>query len=75
MAKNRMTTGLGHITKGDLQKLLFVCPPKEVIRSLFHQKLSPFVNQMEEINQLNAKYVGIRNALLPRLMSGELKVN
>jgi type I restriction enzyme, S subunit len=74
MAKNRMTTGLGHVTKGDLQKLLFVCPPIVIIQ-LFHQKLSPFVNQIEKINQLNAKYVGIRNALLPRLMSGELKVN
>ena len=74
MAKNRMTTGLGHVTKVDLQKLMFVDPPI-FLRERFHQLVGPLLEQIVYSQSTCVNLSKSRDALLPRLMSGELLVS
>jgi type I restriction enzyme S subunit len=73
IARNKQTTGLGHVTKQDLIRLKITAPDKAVC-AMFDDLVGP----------LHARYVGnlfesqtlaaTRDLLLPKLMSGEIRV-
>ncbi len=61
------------ISRGDFRQLLIVIPPSSIL-DIFHNKIKPlfenrFVNE-KKITSLTK----LRNILLPKLMSGEIRV-
>ena len=73
MARNKQTTGLGHVTKDDMRRLQVVVASRAV-REAFSKCVVPIFDQIllniTESRSLSAT----RDALLPKLMSGEIKV-
>ena len=74
IARNKQTTGLGHVTVADMQRLLVQDPPDEVL-SVFDKQVAPlfenyFLNSLE-----SEKLATIRDTLLPKLLSGEIRVS
>ncbi len=73
IARNKQTTGLGHVTISDLKRIMF--PYDKVVIEKFNLLVSPFYNKyfnnMLENNKLNK----IRDTLLPKLMNGEIDVS
>lgn len=72
-ARNKQTTGLGHVTVADMKRL-FVCWPSKEILAAFDLKTAPifdrvFANTIEAQNLAN-----LRDTLLPKLISGKLRV-
>ena len=73
-ARNKQTTGLGHVTVADMKRLL-VCWPTEEILAAFDRKIAPifdraFANSIE-VQALAA----LRDTILPKLISGELHMS
>lgn len=56
-----------------LKKMEIVVAPEEV-RDAFHQLTFPLISQMIHLRDENNKLAEIRDALLPKLMSGEIDV-
>lgn len=73
-AKDKQTTGLGHVTVQDLKRLKAVYPDQKVLKA-FSEVATPLLGRiqknMEQIADLNK----IRDSLLPKLISGELRVS
>lgn len=72
-ARNKQTTGLGHVTIGDLKRLQVVLPAPEVIdafKKATETLLSRYVLNLKE----NQSLVKARELLLPKLISGELQL-
>lgn len=73
IAKNKQTTGLGHVTIADLKNIWIAFPPLLALSS-FSSLVTPLLNSiqnnLEQINNLSI----IRDALLPKLMKGEVNV-
>ena len=74
LARNKQTTGLGHVTGGDLKQLMIVKPTGAVIDA-FNQVVGSiqqriFQNDLQ-INTLS----NLRDTLLPRLISGQLNLD
>jgi type I restriction enzyme, S subunit len=73
-AKDKQTTGLGHVTVQDLKRLKAVYPDQRVLKA-FAEVATPLLGRiqknMEQIADLNK----IRDSLLPKLISGELRVS
>jgi type I restriction enzyme S subunit len=62
-----------HINKGDVDDLRILLPPQDVL-SEFCQQAGPLLRQIAAA-QFESQYLeGIRNALLPRLISGDVTV-
>ncbi len=73
MARNKQTTGLGHVTIADLKRLL-VCWPSSSILSAFDWQVSPLFDRAFD-NILESRTLAtLRDTLLPKLISGELRV-
>ncbi|MAS87169.1 MAG: restriction endonuclease subunit S [Micavibrio sp.] len=73
IAKNKQTTGLGHVTVKDLKELKVANPGKKLINA-FDEVINPIFTRIQEILEQNAALAKTRDALLPQLMSGELRV-
>jgi len=74
LAKMKQTTGLGHVTISDLKGNLFLLPPKNVIKQ-FNKVFNGFLDKIE-INQNQIQSLTkTRDTLLPKLMSGQVRVN
>ena len=70
-ARNKQTTGLGHVTVADMKRLLVV-RPDSIILHLFSQIVGPVQQRIFE-NEKHALLLSkLRDALLPRLISGQL---
>lgn len=73
IARNKQTTGLGHVTGQDLKRLKTGFPSEDVFRA-FNQIAGPMFQKISsnffEINVL----INLRDSLLPKLMSGEIRV-
>ena len=73
LARNKQTTGLGHVTVADLKRLHVVHPPRPVIEQFnilaepVHQMIFGNEQQVQTLTQL-------RDTLLPRLISGQLRL-
>lgn len=73
MARNKQTTGLGHVTVVDLKRLL-VCWPSSSILSAFDCKVAPLFDRAFD-NILESRTLAVlRDTLLPKLISGEMRL-
>ena len=73
IAKDKQTTGLGHVTIKDLKERLQSYPTEKILND-YGKSAIPIIdlmlNNLEEKNNL----VKIRDTLLPKLISGELEI-
>ena len=73
LARNKQTTGLGHVTVADMKKLM-VCEPSNEVAATFDKYTSPLMERIIS-NQLQIRHLtAMRDALLPKLISGELRI-
>jgi len=73
IARNKQTTGLGHVTAGDMKRLLIVKPDERILKA-WNAAANRFFDAVFR-NTLEAYTLAkTRDALLPRLLSGELSV-
>jgi type I restriction enzyme S subunit len=73
IARNKQTTGLGHVTATDLKRLKTVKPPEIVLLS-FNQLAEPLFEKTFANLQESRTLAAIRDALLPKLISGERRL-
>ncbi|MEZ4451192.1 MAG: restriction endonuclease subunit S [Nannocystaceae bacterium] len=73
IARNHQTTGLGHIAKKDLRKLMVPTPPAELIVA-FHAHSEALVDAMIETQREIGTLGRARDLLLPQLLSGQLRL-
>lgn len=73
IARDKQTTGLGHVTKADMARLMVVRPCHDV-KLAFDEFVTPIVDRILT-NQKEARSLAqTRDLLLPKLMSGEIRV-
>lgn len=63
-----------HVKPADIHDFDIVIPPVDVIKK-FQKVISPTIEKRGKLEQESRRLAEIRDTLLPRLMSGELKVN
>ena len=73
MAKDRATT-MGHIKRSALANAAVKIPPSDVLRSQT-KAMQPLVDEAVGLKIQSRKLANLRDALLPRLMSGEIDVS
>lgn len=73
IAEAKKTT-MGHIKRSDLKEAKVLVPPEEELERL-SEKLKPIFETIVE-KRVENRYLGeLRDTLLPKLMSGEIRVN
>lgn len=72
-ARNKQTTGLGHVTVADMKRLLFCLPSKQVFAA-FDRLISPIFDKAFNNTLESRTLATLRDTLLPKLLSGELSV-
>jgi type I restriction enzyme S subunit len=71
LARNKQTTGLGHVTVANLKQLMVIKPDGSALRT-FATVVGPIHKRML-LNDQKASALGtLRDTLLPRLMSGQI---
>lgn len=73
LARNKQTTGLGHVTKADMQRMM-ICTASPEVHRAFDRLIEPIFNQALGLLKESRTLAETRDLLLPRLMSGELRV-
>jgi type I restriction enzyme S subunit len=73
IARNKQTTGLGHVTAEDLKRLLVVWPDDRATQA-WNAIAAPLHERVLQIDLENNNLSTIRDTLLPKLISGELRV-
>jgi type I restriction enzyme S subunit len=73
IARNKQTTGLGHVTVADMKRLKICWPPSEILVA-FDRAIEPIFEKAFQNSLENKNLADIREALLPKLLSGELRV-
>lgn len=73
-AKDKQTTGLGHVTVQDLKRLKAVYPDQRVLKA-FSEVATPLLSRIQKNMGQIADLNKIRDLLLPKLISGELRVS
>lgn len=73
IARDKQTTGLGHVTIADLKRLLVTIPEKQVL-SHWNEIVDPIVERSFAVVQQMQNLVSLRDTLLPRLISGQLRL-
>jgi len=73
IARNKQTTGLGHVTAADMRRLYIVKPDSAVLGA-WNRYANPFVEAAFRHTIEAQTLLELRDALLPRLISGELRV-
>lgn len=73
IAKDKAVT-MGHIKRGDLENAEVTIPPKSKMLEIDAQ-IDPLFQSMIDKRLENSKLEDIRDTLLPKLMSGELKIS
>jgi len=74
IAKNKQTTGLGHVTVADMKRLKVVVP-NEISKKLITGHLISLFDNASNCMKQNSALSEQRDALLPKLLSGELIIN
>jgi type I restriction enzyme, S subunit len=74
IARNKQTTGLGHVTAQDLKRLKTVFPPDAIIRE-FNRMTEPIFQKNYRNDCESAALASLRGTLLPKLISGELRLS
>lgn len=73
IARNKQTTGLGHVTKDDMKRLRVVLASRGIRRAFSHCVAPIFDQFLSNITE-SRTLAATRDALLPKLMSGEIRV-
>jgi len=73
IARNKQTTGLGHVTISDLKRLK-VCDPKQGIAERFDGITGPILEKIALNQHLCGVLAKLRDTLLPKLISGQTRV-
>ncbi len=73
-AKNKQTTGLGHVTVADMKRIKVVFPDKKAIR-LIQMKMSSLFLFSSNSQKQNIVLEKLRNSLIPKLISGGLNMD
>ncbi|MBW7895185.1 MAG: restriction endonuclease subunit S [Opitutaceae bacterium] len=71
IAKNKQTTGLGHVTISDMKRLMVCEPPHDVLQA-FDRIVGPLFDRSFSNTLESQKLAQIRDCLLPKLLSEEL---
>lgn len=74
IAKNKQTTGLGHVTVADMKRIKIVFPDKKASKFIKY-KLIPLYNLASNCMKQNSVLAIQRDTLLPKLITGEITVN
>lgn len=74
IARNKQTTGLGHVTAQDMKRLQVVFPPKLVLRS-FQSLIEPVFKKTFATLVASRTLTTVRDTLLPKLLRGEIRVS
>jgi len=72
-ARNKQTTGLGHVTIADMKRLL-VCMPSKAVLAAFDRNVAPIFDRAFTNTLESRTLATLRDTLLPKLLSGELSV-
>jgi type I restriction enzyme S subunit len=73
IARNKQTTGLGHVTAQDMKRLPIIHPP-EPIKIAFNKLVSPLFDRWYANLIHNRDLAKTLDTLLPKLLSGELRL-
>jgi type I restriction enzyme S subunit len=73
IARNKQTTGLGHVTVEDLKRLYAVRPPLPVLLH-WNTVAEPLQARCFNLEQENNSLAALCDTLLPKLISGELRI-
>lgn len=73
IARNKQTTGLGHVTKEDMRRLL-VCVAPRAVEAAFGHLTEPMIELLISRLFENNALAATRDFLLPKLMSGEIRL-
>jgi type I restriction enzyme, S subunit len=73
-ARNKQTTGLGHVTVADMKRLL-VCQPSKEVLAAFDQNIAPIFDRAFANTLESRTLAALRDTLLPKLLSGEVRVS
>lgn len=73
IAKNKQTTGLGHVTRKDMERLHY-CKPNDEAMSLFFKFAGTILSKIENNLIENLNLAESRDELLPKLLSGDLSM-
>jgi type I restriction enzyme S subunit len=73
IARNKQTTGLGHVTAQDLKRMQTAFPTDEVLDN-FNRVAEPIFQKVFSNLRESRTLAELRDALLPKLLSGELRV-
>ncbi|MCP1199078.1 restriction endonuclease subunit S [Notoacmeibacter sp. MSK16QG-6] len=73
IARNKQTTGLGHVTKSDMSRTLVPEPPLAITQA-FSELVEPIYEGIVLSLKENHTLAETRDYLLPKLMSGEVLV-
>jgi len=74
LEKSKTGTTVIHLGKKDIDQIKIAVPDKDSLRK-FNEILEPFYQEMIKREQENKKLEEMRDVLLPKLMSGEIRVN
>ena len=73
IARNKQTTGLGHVTVADMKRLS-VCSPHPKVLSAFDGLVAPLFDKAFSNTIESQILAALRDALLPKLISGDVRV-
>lgn len=73
IAKDKAVT-MGHIKRGHLEEAMVLVPPQDVFDNMT-KTMRPIIEEIIDKKIESRKLASLRDTLLPRLMSGELKVS
>lgn len=73
IARDKQTTGLGHVTTQDMKRMQVLYPPDSVMQA-FSKITSPIYDKILNTDLETRSLVALRDALLPKLMSGEIEI-
>ena len=67
-------TTVSHLGKSDIDRFRVIIPPIEILRK-FSTITGPMLKEIIKVAKESSRLASLRDTLLPKLMSGELKVN
>ncbi|WP_222861626.1 restriction endonuclease subunit S [Oceaniovalibus sp. ACAM 378] len=74
LARNKQTTGLGHVTKADMKRMLICTAPKSVHQA-FDELITPIFDRAFLLQMESRTLAQTRDLLLPKLISREIHLS
>jgi len=74
IAGNKQTTGLGHVTKGDMKKILLPEPSPAILEA-FDAIVTPVFDRFVVAKEQSQTLASLRDLVLPKLMSGNICID